>query len=72
MLTLNGADLPYTVVDRDTGTTQIVGMTIVETTSVNSLLTVRNPAGNYTTLIITPLSGGTRSVSAHLLITRVG
>ena len=72
MLTLNGADLPYTVVGRDTGTTQIVGMAIVETASVNSLLTVRNPAGNFTTLIITPLSGGTRPVSAHLLITRIG
>ena len=72
MLTLNGADLPYTVVGRDTGTTQIVGMAIVETASVNSLLTVRNPAGNFTALIITPLSGGTRPVSAHLLITRIG
>ena len=72
LLTVNGADLPYTVVGRDTGTTQIVGMAIVETTSVNSLLTVRNPAGNYTALIITPLSGGRRPVSAHLLITRIG
>ena len=72
MLTLNGADLPYTVFGRDTGTTQIVGMAIVETNSVNSLLTVRNPAGNSTALIISPLSGGTRPVSAHLLITRIG
>ena len=72
LLTVNGADLPYTVVGRNTGTAQIVGMAIVETTSVNSLLTVRNPAGNSTALIITPLSGGRRPVSAHLLITRIG
>ena len=71
MLSLNGADLPYTVVGRNTGTTQIVGMSIVETMSVNSLLTVRNPAGNPA-LIITPRSGGRRPVSAHLLITRIG
>ena len=72
LLTLNGADLPYTVVGRDTGTTQIVEMALVETTSVNSILTVRNPAGNSTALLITPLSGGTRPVSAHLVIMQIG
>lgn len=71
ILTLDGADLPYTVVGRATGTSQIVGMTYVQTTSVNSILTVRNPAGNATALTITPLAGGTRPVSAHLVITRI-
>jgi hypothetical protein len=71
ILTLNGADLAYTVVGRATGTSQIVEMAIVETTSVNSILTVRNPAGNSTALTITPLAGGTRPVSAHLVITRL-
>ncbi|NAP00632.1 collagen-like protein [Halomonas sp. MG34] len=71
ILTLNGADLDYTVVGRATGTTQIVEMAIVETTSVNSILTVRNPAGNFTALTITPLASGTRPVSAHLVITRL-
>ena len=71
LLTLNGADLPYTVVGRDTGTAQIVGMALVQTTSVNSILTVRNPAGNYTALLITPLSGGMRPVSAHLVILQI-
>jgi len=71
VLTLNGEDLAYTVSGRAAGTTQIVGMTIVETTSVNSVLTVRNPDGTAAALTITPLAGGTRPVSAHLVITQI-
>jgi len=71
ILTLNGADLAYTVVGRATGTSQIVGIALVTTTVVNSLLTVRNPAGNSTALTITPQAGGTRPVSAHLVITQI-
>ena len=71
ILTLNGADLAYTVVGRATGTDQIAGMSLVTTTVVNSILTVRNPAGNSTALTITPLAGGTRPVSAHLVITQI-
>ncbi len=63
ILTLNGADLPYTVFGRATGASQIVGMALVETTAVNSVLTVRNPAGNAAVLTITPLAGGTRRPS---------
>jgi hypothetical protein len=70
-LTLNNAELPYTVVGRATGTSQIVGMALVTTTTVDSTLTVRNPAGNPTALTITPLAGGTSPVSAHLVITRI-
>ena len=70
-LTLNGADLAYTVVGRATGTSQIVGIALVQTSAINSVLTVRNPAGNPTALTITPLAGGTRPVSAHLVITRL-
>ena len=71
ILTLNGVDLDYTVVGRATGTSQIVGMALVDTTVVNSILTVRNPAGNAAALTITPLAGGTRSVSAHLVIVQI-
>lgn len=71
LLTLNGADLEYTVVGRATGTSQIVGMALVSTTAVNSVLTVRNPAGNAAALTVTPLAGGTRPVSAHLVITQL-
>ena len=71
ILTLNGEDLEYTVVGRATGASQIVGMAIVTTTVTDSILTVRNPAGNASALTITPLAGGTRPVSAHLVITQI-
>ena len=71
LLTLNGQDLEYTVAGRATGTSEIVGMAIITTTAVNSVLTVRNPAGNAAALTITPLAGGTRPVSAHLVITQL-
>ena len=71
ILTLNGADLAYTVAGRAAGTTQIVGMAIVETTVTDSVLTVRNPEGTAAALTITPLAGGTRPVSAHLVITQL-
>lgn len=70
-LTLNGAPLEYTVVSRATGTSDISGMFIVDTTTINSVLTVRNPAGNAAALTITPLAGGTNPVSAHLVITQL-
>ena len=71
ILTLNGEDLAYTVAGRATGTSQIVGMAIVETTVINSVLTVRNPDGTAAALTITPLAGGTRPVSAHLVIIQI-
>ncbi|MBQ8395084.1 MAG: collagen-like protein [Clostridia bacterium] len=71
ILTLNGEDLPYTVAGRATGTSQIVGMALVETTTENSVLTVRNPEGTAAALTITPLAGGVRPVSAHLVIMQI-
>lgn len=59
------------MVGRATGTSQIIGMAILETTTINSVLTVRNPADNSTALTITPLAGGTQQVSAHLVITQI-
>ena len=38
---------------------------------VETILTVRNPAGNATALTITPLAGGTNQVSAHLIIIQI-
>jgi len=70
-LTLNSAELPSTVVGRATGTNQIVGISLIKTTVPNSILTVRNPSGEGSPLTITPLAGGTRPVSAHLVITRL-
>ena len=71
LLTLNGDDLPYTVAGRATGVSPIIGMALVETGLADAILTVRNPAGNAAALTITPVAGGTRSVSAHLVITRL-
>lgn len=71
ILTLNRADLVYTVVGRATGASQIVGMAIVETSVINSILTVQNPAGNAAALTITPVAGGPRPVSAHLVIVQL-
>lgn len=68
ILTLNGVDVAYTVVGRDTGTTQIVGVTVINTATPNTVLTVRNPSGNSTALTITPDAGGARPVSAQLVI----
>jgi len=63
--------LPDTVVGRATGTTQIVGMSVVTTTVVNSIVEVINPPGNSPALTITPVAGGTHAVSAHLVIVRI-
>lgn len=54
-----------------TGTSQIIGMSLVTTTSINSILTLRNPADNAAALTITPLAGGTEPVSAHLVILQI-
>jgi len=70
-LTLNRNELPYTVVGRATGTSQIVEMALVQTTEVNATISVHNPAGNSTALTITPLGGGKSPVSAHLVILRL-
>ena len=71
VLTLNNTELPYTVTGRATGTGQIVGISLVQTSAINSTLTVRNPAGNSTALTITPLAGGASAVSADLVITQL-
>jgi hypothetical protein len=71
MLALNGVPLAYTVVGRATGTSQIVGMSLVTTSTTNSTLNVQNPMGNSTALTITPLAGGTYPVAAHLVITQI-
>lgn len=71
MLQLNGADLAHTVVGRAMGTSQIVGHTFIRTTETNSVLSLVNPSGNPAALTITPIAGGTRAVSATLIITRI-
>ena len=71
VLTLNGTELPYTVFGRDMGTSDITGTVIINNTTANSTLTVRNPAANTTPLTITQNAGGTEPVSAHLTIVQL-
>lgn len=71
VLALNGSELPSTVVGRAGLTCQIVGLVLINTTSVNSILSVNNPAGEAVPLVLTPMAGGTDPVSAHLVIMRI-
>jgi len=71
VIALNNIPLAYTVVGRATGTSQLVGMSFVTTTSTNSTLSIMNPPGNSTALTITPNAGGATAVSANLNIIRL-
>ena len=71
ILTLNGEDLPYTVAGRAAGGSQIVGISLVSTDAPNTVLTVRNPDGTAPALTLSPQAGGTRPISAHLVITQL-
>jgi hypothetical protein len=71
-LMLNGTFLPYTVVGRATGTSQLVGESLVTTSTINNVLELINPPSESTALTITPLAGGVEPVSASLTITQVG
>lgn len=74
MLSLNGVPIASTVVGRDTGTSQIVGISIVTTTTANSVLRVINPPNNLHAISIPPWAGSvnhTTPVSAHLVIIRI-
>jgi hypothetical protein len=71
-LTLNGVPLAYTVTGRATGTSPIAGEALVQTTTANEILTVRNPGAEPTALTITPLAGGTEPSAATLTIEQLG
>ena len=71
VITLNGVELAYTVVGRDSGGAQIVGLTLVTTTEDDVTLTVRNPAAGTDSLLLTPNAGGNTPVSAQLVILRL-
>lgn len=68
VINLNNIEISNTIFGRATGTTEIVGMALINTTIINSILSINNPVGNPTALTITPIAGGTRPVSAQLII----
>jgi len=69
-LTLNNVLQPQSVSGL-LGSDVIIGRTLLTTTVVNSVVTVRNPTGNLRPITVTASLGGTNSVSAHLIITRL-
>jgi hypothetical protein len=71
VLTLNGVELPYAVFGRTTVTSDITGTVLINNTTTNSTLTVRNPAANTAALTVTPIAGGTLPSSAHLTIVQL-
>lgn len=71
MLRLNSALVADSVVSRATGTSQITGISLLHTTTANSVLEVINPPGNSPALSILPNDGGTQPNSAHLVIIRI-
>jgi len=69
-LALNTVPLSETVVGRATGTTQIIGVSLLTTSTSNSILEVINPPTNIA-LTIPANDGGTHPISAHLVIIRI-
>lgn len=71
VVTLNGAELPYTVVGKVAPGSQIVGTFLIKTNIKNSILTIRNPQVDLTPIIVEPSSGGTLPSSSHLVIIKL-
>jgi hypothetical protein len=68
-LMINGVVDTNTVVGRSTGTDQVIGKSLVTTSVPDTTLEVINDGASALTL--TPIAGGTHSVSAHLLIIKI-
>ena len=71
VVTLNNVELAYGVFGRAAITSPITGSLLITTSSINNVVTIRNPVGNAAALPITVNAGGASAVSAHLVITRV-
>lgn len=74
MLSLNGVPIADSVVGEDTGTSQLVGISTVTTSTANSVLRVINPPASINAVMIPPAAGSVNRltpVSAHLVIIRI-
>jgi hypothetical protein len=71
VVSVNGAQLAYTVYGRATGTSQIAGTALVQTTTASSVLSINNPVGESTALTITPVAGGVDPAVASLVIEQI-
>lgn len=72
-LSLNGGLVANSVVGRATGSSQIIGLSLVTTSTINTVLQVINPPGNtpFSLPINDGSTGAPNPVSAHLTITRI-
>lgn len=70
IVTINNLEQPFTL-SGTVGTNMIIGRFLITTTAVNSVLTVRNPAGNARSITLANSLGGANAVSAQLIITRL-
>jgi len=68
IVVLNGTEIANTCVGRATGTSQIICMTIINTTLPDSILSINNVVANATALTLQPVAGGNNPVSANLII----
>ena len=71
VITLNGAEIPYTVVGRDSLGSQIVGTSIINTTVTDTVLTIDNPTQAAANLTLSDVTGSTLPNSAQLVILRL-
>jgi hypothetical protein len=71
MVEINGVGNSSSVFGRAAATSQIAGNILIATVTANSILRIVNPKGNSTALTITPIAGGTKAVSASLVILRI-
>jgi hypothetical protein len=70
-LRLNGAYVADSVVGRATGQTQLVGVSLVTTSVVNSVLEVVNPPANGVLTFAAPGSSGAQTFTSRLSIMRI-
>ena len=71
VLMVNGVEYARSVIGRATGTTQIIGNTLLTTSTLNTTISVNNPTGNAIALTVVPIAGGTHAVSASIIIRRL-
>ena len=71
VLVVNGVEDARTLVGRATGTSQIIGNTLLTTSTLNTIVSLNNPSGNPVALTVSPIAGGTRAVSASIIIKRL-
>ena len=71
VIVLNSVEDSTSVVGRATGTSQIIGISLIQTFFINSILSINNPVSESSALTITPVLGGTKPVSAHLIIKQI-